>query len=47
MGKVNSHNIENVWEKLNIQGFLNILGEAEILTIPKTEKEDFHSWGKA
>ena len=39
MGKVNSHNMGRVWGKTNIlfklMDFLNILGEAEIHTIPK------------
>ena len=39
MRKVNSHNTGRVWEKTNIlfklMDFLNILGEAEIHTIPK------------
>ena len=38
MGKVNSHNTGKVWEKSKhskVLGFSNILGEAEIHTIPK------------
>ena len=38
MGKVNSHNMEKVWEKnrhSRVMDFSNILGEAEIHTIPK------------
>ena len=36
MGKVNSHNTGKVWgKKQTFQSFSNILGEAEIHTIPK------------
>ena len=41
MGKVNSHNTGKVWEKSKhskVLGFSNILGEAEIHTIPKIWK---------
>ena len=42
MGKVNFHNTGKVWEKNKhpkVMGFLPILGEAEIHTIPKIWKK--------
>ena len=44
MGKVNSHNTGKVWEKnkhSKVMGFLIILGEAEIHTVPKIWKREF------